>query len=86
MSLIDMTCAQHAAVWHRREQRLIDESVHLRALLDILGHDLSAEASSGNNVNERPVLIAARRLRRVERRLEFARRRCDYFDKIKESE
>lgn len=86
MSLIDMTCAQHAAVWHRREQRLIDESVHLRALLDILGHDLSAEASSGNNVNERPVLIAARRLRRVERRLEFARRRCDYFDKIKETE
>ncbi len=86
MGLIDMTCAQHAAVWHRREQRLIDESVYLRALLDILGHDLSAEASSGNNVNERPVLIAARRLRRVERRLEFARRRCDYFDKIKETE
>lgn len=86
MSLIEMTCAQHAAVWHRREQRLIDESVYLRMLIDTLGHDLSADASSGNNVNERPLVIAARRLRRVEHRLEFARRRCDHFDKMKETE
>lgn len=86
MSLIDMTCAQHAAVWHRREQRLIDQSVYLRALIDTLGHDMSAEASSGNTINERPLVIAARQLRRVERRLEFARRRCDYFDKMKETE